>query len=101
MHITHHPFDIQKIADYYKVELESIENSKAIFEKGKYFVLRDMYNKTLAASCCAVILGKSKEEIRNNFYLFLDVAIGKYKMGTNVGKEISFSFLAKTYQYIP
>lgn len=100
MHISHHSFEQDKIAEYYTIELASIETSKKIFERGKYFVLRDMYNETLAASCCSVILKKDKEEIRNNFYLFLDVAIGKYKMGTNVGKEIEFSFLGKTYPYM-
>lgn len=101
MNIAHHNYDRKKLADYYAVELRSIENSISIFNKGKYFVLRDMYTKTLAASCCSVILGKSKEEIKNHFYLFLEVAIGKYKMGTNVDHEISFSFLGTEYNYIP
>jgi hypothetical protein len=101
MHIARHPFDKNKLEDYYAVELKSIENSLNIFNSGKYFVLRDMYNKTLAAACCSVILEKGKDEIHRQFYLFLDVAIGKFKMGTNVGNEISFSFLGKQYSYRP
>ena len=101
MHIAHHPYDKKQIEGYYETQLKSIETSKTVFNKGKYFVLRDMYTETLAVACCSVILGKSKEEIRNYFYLFLDVVTGAYTMGTNIGREISFSFLGKTYTYTP
>lgn len=101
MHISHHAYNKTQLVDRYKEQLESIQNSLEIFDKGKYFVVRDMYNKTLSAACCSVLLDKSAEEIRNNFYLFLDVAIAKFLMGTHVGEEITFSFRGKEYTYVP
>lgn len=101
MHIPHHSFDRQKLEAYYESELRSIESSKKMFDEGSYFVLKDTYNNALAAAYCSVVLGKPKEEIKNNFYLFLDIAIAKYKMGTHVGEEITFAFLGKEYKYTP
>lgn len=101
MHIPHHSFDRQKLEAYYESELRSIESSKKMFDEGSYFVLKDTYNNALAAAYCSVVLGKPKEEIKNNFYLFLDIAIAKYKMGTHVGEEITFAFLGKDYTFTP
>lgn len=101
MHLSRHHFNKKNVENQYSSAKEYVERYLGKFSGGRYFILRDLYLRSLQKYCYSIALEENKNTIEENLMLFNDTALGLYQMATNIGKPIVFEFGKKTYQWVP